>query len=119
MKKDTGETIVRNILIILTFISIVVISFYMTNEIYTCKSHVIDINIESIRNFCNSTLFNIVLWVDNFLLYLFALIYLILGIKSKKEVTLKVSFSVFAMLTNMISIVGIIGLLENVFGIFN
>lgn len=68
MKKVTAEVIVRNTLIVLTFISLIVISFYMTNEIYTCKSHVIDINIALIRNFCNSTLFNIVLWVDNFLL---------------------------------------------------
>lgn len=68
MKKVTAEVIVRNTLIVLTFISLIVISFYMTNEIYTCKSHVIDINIELIRNFYNSILFNIVLWVDNFLL---------------------------------------------------
>ena len=119
MKKMNIEKVVRNCLIVLTFISIIVISFYMTNLIYTEKSLVIDINVETINNFCNSTLFNIILWVDNFLLYLFALIYLILGIKSKKEVALKVSFSIFAVLTNMISIVGIIGLLENVFGIFN
>ena len=45
-----------------------------------------------------------VMWIDSILIYLFSLIYIVSAIQSKQEVVLKVSFSVFAILFNMITI---------------
>lgn len=113
MKRIDVEPIIRNILIVLTLISLIIVFLNFTYLIYD------DMNIESINNILVNYINTWLLWIDNILLYIFATIYVIVGIKSKKEVLLKVSFSVFSVLTSMISLTFIINFIAEMFGIFN
>lgn len=112
MKKINFETFVRNTLIILTFINLIIVFLNFTYQVYD------DLNIETINHFLVNYINTWLMFVDNILLYIFAVAYIILGIKSKKEVTLKISFSVFSILTCIITLVFIINFFANVFGIF-
>ena len=111
MKFDK-EKIVRNILIILTFVSIIITFLNYTYITYQ------DMNINKINNFLIHYVNGWLLWVDNILLYVFAIIYIVLGIKSKKEILLKVSFSIFSILTTVIASTLIINLIASLFGMF-
>ena len=53
------------------------------------------------------------------LLFVFAIIYIVCALKSKKETSLKISFSRIAILTSMIPLSLIINALASIFGIFN
>ena len=111
-KKFNQEIVVRNILIILTFVSIIITFFNYTYITYQ------DMNINKINNFLIRYVNGWLLWVDNILLYVFAIIYIFFGIKSKKEVLLKVSFSIFSILTTVIVSTLIINLIASLFGMF-
>ena len=106
------EKIVKNILIILTLVSLVITLLNFTYLTYQ------DRNIDRINDFLINYVNGWVLWVDNILLYIFSVAYIILGIKSKKEVLLKVSFSIFSILTAVITLTFIINFLADLFGMF-
>lgn len=91
MKK---EIIVRNVLIVLTFISLIITFLNFTYLTYQERN--IDL-------------------INNFLVIIFAIIYIVLGIKSKKEVLLKVSFSIFSILTTMVVLTFIINFIASLF----
>ena len=91
MKK---EIIVRNVLIVLTFISLIITFLNFTYLAYQERN--IDL-------------------INNFLVIIFAIIYIVLGIKSKKEVLLKVSFSIFSILTTMVVLTFIINFIASLF----
>ena len=112
MKFDK-EKIVRNILIILTSVSIIITFLNYTYITYQ------DMNINKINTFLIRYINGWLLWVDNILLYIFAIIYVFLGIKSKKEILLKVSFSIFSILTSMITLTFIVNFIAEIFGMFN
>ena len=61
---------------------------------------------------------NTLMVIDNILIYIVATLYIILGIRSKKEVILKVSFSIFSILTIMIVLTLIVNVIAELFGIF-
>ena len=106
MKFDK-EKIVRNILIILTFVSIIITFLNYTYITYQ------DMNINKINTFLIQYVNGWLLWV-----YIFAIIHIFFGIKSKKEVLLKVSFSIFSILTTVIVSTLIINLIASLFGMF-
>ena len=110
--KFDKERIVRNILIILTLVSIIITFLNYTYIAYQ------DMNINKINTFLIRYINGWLLWVDNILLYVFAIIYIFFGIKSKKEVLLKVSFSIFSILTTVIVSTLIINLIASLFGMF-
>ena len=110
--KVDKEKIIRNILIILTFVSIIITFLNYTYITYQ------DMNINKINTFLISYVNGWLLWVDNILLYIFAISYIFLGIKSKKEVLLKVSFSIFSILTTVIASTFIINFIASLFGMF-
>ncbi len=110
-KNEFFENIVRNTLIILTFISIICSMFHFAYLFYQ------DNNIERINSFLLK--YDFLLFIDNFLLYIFAIAYIILGIKSKKEVLLKISFSIFSILTTMCVLTLIVNIIAVSFGIFD
>ena len=83
MKKEIN---VRNVLIVLTFISLIITFLNFTYLTYQER------NIDLINNFLVNYVNNAFLFIDNFLVIIFGIIYIVLGIKSKKEVLLKVSF---------------------------
>ncbi len=112
-KNINWEIIVRNTLIVLTFISFVVLLFNTTYHIYQ------NLNIESINEFIIKYINSSILWIDTILLYVFAIIYIVLAIKSKKEVVVKVSFSVLAILTNIVTMTIFINKIADCFRIFN
>ena len=113
MKKINIETNIRNILIILTFISLIITFLNFTYLTYD------SLNVDKINNLLVNHINAWLIWIDNILLYIFAVIYIILGVKSRKEVVLKVSFSIFSILTATISLTFIVNLIANMFGIFN
>ena len=96
------EKIVRNILIVLTFISLIITFLNFTYLTYQ------DRNIDLINDFLVNYVNNAFVFIDNFLVIIFAIIYVVLGIKSKKEVVLKIAFSVFSILTTMVVLTFII-----------
>ena len=106
MKK---EIIVRNVLIVLTFISFIITFLNFTYLTYQER------NIDLINNFLVNYVNNAFLFIDNFLVIIFAIIYIVLGIKSKKEVLLKVSFSIFSILTTMVVLTFIINFIASLF----
>lgn len=111
MKIDI-EKIVRNVLIILTLISLVITFFNFTYLTYQ------DRNIDRINDFLIHYINGWLLWFDNILLYIFSIWYIILGIKSRKEVLLKVFFSIFSILTAVITLTFIVNFLANLFRMF-
>ena len=113
MKKINAEPIVRNILITLTFVSLFILFLNYTYAVYDNG------NIDAINNLLVNHINTWVMWIDNILLYIFAIIYIVVGIKSKKEVLLKVSFSIFSILTAMISLVFIVNFIAEIFGMLN
>lgn len=104
------EKIVRNGLIVLTLISLICSMFHFAYLFYQ------DNNIENINNFLVK--YDFILYIDNILLYIFALGYIFLGIKSKKEVLLKVSFSIFSIITTMFVLTLIVNVIAEMFGVF-
>lgn len=113
MKKNMHiEKIVRNIFIVLTFISLGITLLNFTYLIYQ------NMDTYKLNNFLVSRVNTWFLWVDNILLYLVAVIYIILAIKSKKEVVLKVSFSIISILTTMTVLTFVINFIAEVFGMF-
>lgn len=113
MKTENVEKIVRNTLIVLTLISLIIMFLNFTYAIYD------NMNIESINNVLVNYVNTWLMWIDNILLYIFAITYIVLGVKSKKEVLLKVSFSIFSILTSMISLTFIVNFIAEIFGMFN
>lgn len=103
------EIIVRNVLIVLTFISLIITFLNFTYLTYQER------NIDLINNFLVNYVNNAFLFIDNFLVIIFAIIYIVLGIKSKKEVLLKVSFSIFSILTTMVVLTFIINFIASLF----
>ncbi len=114
IKKYDTEKLIRNGLVILTFISLIIVMLNFTYLIYGDSYN----NINSINDFLIKYINGPLLWIDNILLYVFAIIYIIAGIKSKKEVLLKVSFSVFSIITTMIFLTLTINAIAVIFGIF-
>ena len=113
MIKANSEKIVRNTLIILTFISLIILFLNFTYAIYD------NMNIEKINNVLVNYVNTWLMWIDNILLYVFAIMYIVIGVKSKKEVLLKVSFSIFSILTSMITLTFIVNFIAEIFGMFN
>lgn len=113
MEKNKREIIVRNALIGLTIISLIITMLNFTYQVYE------DLNVDKINNLLVNYVNGLVMWIDNILLYVFAVIYIVLGVKSKKEVLLKVSFSIFSILTAIMSLTFIVNGLAHLFGMFN
>lgn len=115
MKKEIKnfEKFVGMILIVLTFISLLINALLFTNMIYSC-SYITD----QLNNLVVSKPFNILLWIDNILIYFFALLYMIDTIHSKKDIILKISFSLFSIFTTIIISNLCINLIATIFGIF-
>lgn len=113
MEKNKKEIIVRNILIVLTVISLIITILNFTYQVYE------DLNVDRINSFLVNYVNGWVMWIDNILLYIFAVIYVVLGVKSKNEVLLKVSFSIFSISTAIITLTFIVNSLAHVFGMFN
>ena len=113
IKKISSEKFVRNTLIVLTFINLIIVALNYTYQVYD------NLNIERINHLLVNYVNTWIMWVDNILLYIFAIFYIILGIKSKKEVTLKISFSVFSILTCITTLVFVVNLFARMFGMFN
>lgn len=115
MKKEIKNfgKIVGMILIVLTGISLIINALLFTNMIYSC-SYITD----NLNSLLISKPFDILLWIDNILIYLFALLYIIDAIESKKEVLLKISFSLFSVFTTIIVSNFCINFVATIFGIF-
>ncbi len=111
-KKINIEKTVRNCLIFLTFVSLMITILNLTYATYQ------NLDIEKINHLLVSYVNTWLLWVDNILLYVFAIAYIVLALKSKKERILKVSFSFFSILTTMITLTFIINIVAELFGMF-
>ena len=122
MKKINTEKLVRNILIVLTLISLIILLTYTMERLYGCElSSTRGISATTENNYINFNSFVTsnawLIYADNFLLYIFALIYLVLGIKSKNERVLKVSFCIFSVLTTLLVYFSIADSLARMLGI--
>lgn len=107
------DKIVGIVLIILTAISLVINALQFTHGIYNCIYDTTKLN-----SLLISTPFGVVLWLDNILVYLFGLLYILSAIDTKKDMLLKISFSIFSIVTTMISSTLIINFVATIFGLF-
>lgn len=110
-QKSNLEQILKIGLIILTILSLIITILNFTYFTYQDMTSTESINYFLV-NYVNKCL-----WGENILLYVFAIGYIIQSIKSKQEVFLKVSFSIFSILTSMIMLTLIINLLAVLFKI--
>lgn len=101
------------ILVVLTGISLVINALLFTNMIYNCSYDTMGLN-----ELLVSTPFNILLWVDNILIFITALFYIISSIKEKKNSFIKISFAVFAVLTTIVVQSFAINWVAELFGVF-
>ena len=101
------------ILIILTFISLILTVLVNTNVIYNATYDTLKLN-----NIVTNSAFNVFLWIDNILIYLISIFYIIDTIKEKKNVFLKISFSIFSICTTLVVSTLIINGIAKIFGIF-
>lgn len=113
IKKLDMETLIRNGLIICTFISIIIVILNFTHLIYRNSYNIMPIS-DFLVKYINGPL----LWIDNILVYILAISYIVIGIKSKKEVLLKVSFSIFSIITTMVVLTLVINVIAEMFGMF-
>lgn len=100
-------------LIALTIISLMINALEFTNIIYNWSYDTAGLN-----SLLISKPFNILLWTDNILIYLFGLFYIICAFDSKKDRVLKIAFSIFAILTTIVVSTLIINGVASLFGIF-
>lgn len=110
--KNFGKWI-EILLIILTFVSLIISALEYTNRIYNIAYETTKLN-----DFVVSTPFNIILWVDNILLFLVSIFYIIDTIQQKKNIFLKLSFCLFSICTTMVMSTFIINGIAKLFGIF-
>ena len=110
--KNFGK-IVEIVLIILTLISLIINALQFTNNIYDCFYDTSNLN-----SFLISTPFTVLLWVDNLLIYLVSIFYIIDTIQQKKNMFLKLSFCLFSILTTIGVSVSIINFVASLFGVF-
>lgn len=115
MKKDLKdyEKIIEVILVILTAVSLFMNAFLFTNMIYSCSY-----DTEYLNNLLVSNPFQILLWIDNICIYIFGFVYMICVLQSKKDMLIKISFSIFSMLSTMIVITFAINFIAILFGIY-
>lgn len=115
MKKEIKrfDQIVKITLIVLTIISLIINALQFTNMIYNTSYDTTKLNTLLI-----STPFNILLWTDNLLIYLFGILYIISTIETKKDMLLKICFSLFSILTTIVVTTLIINFIATIFGIF-
>lgn len=115
MKKEIKnfEKIMGIILIVLTTISLIINALEYTNLIYNWSYDTKELN-----SLLVSKPYNILLWLDNILIYICSIFYIISAIQSKKDVLIKISFSVFSILTTIVMSNLIINGIALLFGIF-
>lgn len=115
MKKEIKnfEKYVGIILIILTVLSLIINALEYTNIIYNMSYDTTKLN-----DLVVSTPFTIILWIDNILIYIMSIFYIISSIQSKKDVIVKISFAIFSIATTIIVSTFIINFVASIFGIF-
>lgn len=101
------------ILIVLTFISLIITALEYTNMLYN-----ITYNTAELNSFLTSSPFTIVLWIDNILIILVSIFYVIDTIQQKKNIFLKLSFCLFSICTTMLVSNFIVNGIAKIFGIF-
>lgn len=105
--------LVEILLIILTFISLIINALEYTNITYN-----ITYNTTKLNNLVVSTPFSIILWIDNILIILLSIFYIIDTIKQKKNMLLKICFCIFSICSTMAISTFIINEIAKIFGIF-
>ena len=104
---------VEIILIFLTLISLLTVALEYTNMIYNWSYDTTMLN-----NLVTSKLFNVILWIDNVLIYLLSIFYIIDTIQTKKNIFLKLSFCLFSIFTTMVVSSCVINFIASLFGVF-
>lgn len=110
MLKINIDKYIRNVLIFLVLVSLIIIVLNFTNAIYSDNDTT---KLQSFLNIINGP----VMWIDSILIYFFGVFYIVSAIQSKQEIVLKITFSVFAMLFNIITMNFFINMIAKIFGI--
>ena len=103
------EHLIRNILIGLTIVSLIITLLNHTYAVYQ------DRNIEIINNLLVNYINGWLFWIDNLLVIVFALWYIVLALQSKCERVIKISFSIFSIITTMLVSNFIINFVASIF----
>lgn len=107
------DKIVGIVLVILTVISLIIDLHIFALGFYNEDGY----QFEKLGALINGTPFTILQWVDNCLIYLFAFLYIVSAIDTKREMLVKISFSVFSLLTTSLIMIPLINFVATCFGI--
>lgn len=99
---------VEVILVVLTAVSLVISPMVYANIIYDS---------DALGSFVAIKAFNILMWVDNILIFFVSIFYIIDTIQQKKNVFLKLSFCIFSICTTMLASIFMINTIARIFGI--
>ena len=115
MKKEIKnfEKIMEISLIILTIISLIINALEYTNMIYNNSYDTTNLN-----DLLVSTQFTIILWVDNILIYIVSIFYIMCAIESKNNCFIKISFTIFSIVTTIVVSNFIINFVARIFRVF-
>lgn len=115
MKKEIKNfsKIIEVILIVLTIISLIISALTYTNTIYNWSYDTTNLN-----NLVISKPFTILLWIDNILIYIISIFYIVDTIKENKNKLIKLSFCIFSVCTTIICSTMIINGIAKLFKIF-
>ena len=108
--KKNIDIFIRNILIILMLINLVILTLNYTNAVYSNGS---TDNLQSVLNIVNGS----IMWINSILLYIFSVLYIIVAVQSKKEMVIKIAFSLVAVLTNIMTMVFLVNGFASIFKI--
>lgn len=98
-------------LVVLTVISIVINILCFTNNLYF--EH------EVLNAILVSDLFSALLYIDNILIIIFGIYYIVKAVKSKKDRLLKIAFSLTSIFTTQFVLILCMDLVEKIFKLFN
>ena len=114
-KVKTFKNYIEILLVVLTFLSLIMSTLEYTNMIYSVSYDTTKLN-----DFVVGTPFSIILWIDNILIILLSIFYVIdtITIRQKKNVLLKISFCVISICSTMVVSTLIINTVAKLFGIF-
>ena len=112
MKKEIKNfgKIMEVSLVFLTLISLVLTLFIFTNAYHMGEESMLN-------NLIASNLFLIAIYVENGLLYLVSLLYVIDTIEQKKNIFLRISFTLFSILTTAFCFGSLTNVVAKIFGL--
>lgn len=111
MKIKKYDNAIRNILIVLSTISLIITSMHFTYNVYNDRDAL------ALNNFLVKYIDGWLVWIVFILIIVFSCLYIRSAIKTKEDITIVISYIVLTIFTNVIPLTLIINMIAKIFGI--